>query len=203
MTSCNEKFGSPVKGLLESMGLIEGASVMASGRARSGAMWAGRLAALLVAVVIPACNSTAGPGSNKGPNLLWNSQAGSGITSSTGSAVTWVDPNTGLGGGTIGVVQIISSVDDATYAQFNVSTQPPPFNQWVAYISAVNHPQLYLAIGVPIVVNIAFNGTLAILLSSHFNARLAAMEKPFDEKLCRVEEVLARLNPIEDKLGIR
>jgi hypothetical protein len=103
-------------------------------------MWAGRLAALLVAVVIPACNSTAGPGSNKGPNLLWNSQAGSGITSSTGSAVTWVDPNTGLGGGTIGVVQIISSVDDATYAQFNVSTQPPPFNQWVAYIFAVNHP---------------------------------------------------------------
>jgi len=72
------------------------------------------------------------------------------------------------------------------------------------HISAVTHPQLYLAIGVPIVVNIAFNGTLAILLSNHFNARLAAMEKLFDEKLCRVKEVLdARLKPIEDKLRIR
>jgi hypothetical protein len=30
------------------------------------------------------------------------------------------------------------------------------------------------------------------------------MAKLFDEKLCRVEEVLdARLKPIEDKLGIR
>jgi hypothetical protein len=102
-------------------------------------MWAGRLAALLVAVVIPACQNTASPGSNKGAGLLWNSQASSGTTT-TGSAVTWIDPNTGLGGGTIGVVQIVSSVDDATYAQFNVSTQPPPLNQYVAYIYALAHP---------------------------------------------------------------
>jgi uncharacterized membrane protein SpoIIM required for sporulation len=36
--------------------------------------------------------------------------------------------------------------------------------------------QLYLAIGVPILVNIAFNGLLAILLSNHFNARITPLE---------------------------
>jgi hypothetical protein len=65
--------------------------------------------------------------------------------------------------------------------------------------------QLRLAIGVPIVVNILFNGTLAILMSNKFNARLAgmqaefhalldALEKLFIERLLRVEQVLdARL----------
>jgi hypothetical protein len=101
-------------------------------------MWAGRLAALLVAVVIPACNNSGtGTPSN---GLLWNSQAGSGITPSGATPVTWINPNTGLGGGTIGVIQIISSVDDATYARFNVSTKPPPFNDFVAYIYALEHP---------------------------------------------------------------
>jgi hypothetical protein len=102
-------------------------------------MWAGRLTALLVAIVIPACNNTgSGGGTNSG--LLWQSQAGSGTTATTGSPVTWINPNTGLGGGTIGVVQIISSVDDATYAKFNVSTKPPPFNDFIAYIYALEHP---------------------------------------------------------------
>ena len=74
--------------------------------------------------------------------------------------------------------------------------------------------QLYVAIGVPIVGNIIFNGTIAMLMSNHFNARLAAMqsefhalieaqEKLFTEKLLRMEQVLdARLRLIEDKLGI-
>ena len=75
--------------------------------------------------------------------------------------------------------------------------------------------QLYLAIGVPIVVNILFNGTMAMLLSNHFNARLTALqsefralldaqEKLFTEKLLRVEQVLdARLRLIEDRLDIK
>jgi hypothetical protein len=103
-------------------------------------MWTGRAAALLVAIVIPACSNTASPGSNKGNGLLWNSQAGSGVTPGGATPVTWINPNTGLGGGTIGVIQIISSVDDATYARFNVSTQPPPFNDFIAYIYALEHP---------------------------------------------------------------
>jgi len=112
---------------------------MASGRARIWAMWAGRLAALLVAVVIPACNNS-GSGAGQNSGLFWNSQAGSGTTATTGSPVTWINPNTGLGGGTIGIVQIIASVDDATYARFNVSMKPPPFNDFVAYIYALEHP---------------------------------------------------------------
>jgi hypothetical protein len=63
--------------------------------------------------------------------------------------------------------------------------------------------QPYLAVGVPIVVNILFNGTVAMLMSNHFNAMLAAQEKLFTEKLLRVEQVIdARLRLIEDKLGI-
>ena len=70
--------------------------------------------------------------------------------------------------------------------------------------------QLYLAIGVPIVVNILFNGTMAMLLSNHFNARLTALqsefralldaqEKLFTEKLLRVEQVMdARLRLMAD-----
>jgi hypothetical protein len=104
--------------------------------------WSARLTALLAAVVIPACGSggTAGTGGSSNSGLLWNSQAGSGITSTGGQAVTWIDPNTGLGGGTIGIIEVINSVDDATYARYNISTQPPPFNQFVAYIFALEHP---------------------------------------------------------------
>ena len=111
---------------------------MASGRTRMWAMWTGRLAALLVAIVVPACSGSGG-GGGQNSGLLWVSQAGSGITSGS-LPVTWIDPNTGLGGGTIGIIQVIASVDDATYARFNVSTKPPPFNQYVAYIYALEHP---------------------------------------------------------------
>jgi hypothetical protein len=59
--------------------------------------------------------------------------------------------------------------------------------------------QIYIAIGVPILVNIIFNGTIAMPMSNHFNARLAAMQAEFrallevqqqlfTEKLRRVEE---------------
>jgi hypothetical protein len=101
--------------------------------------WPVRLAALLIAVVGAACNDSGGGGGSSNSGLLWQSQAGSGATS-TGQPVTWINPNTGLGGGPIGIIQIISSVDDATYARYNVSTKPPPFNQYVAYIYALEHP---------------------------------------------------------------
>jgi hypothetical protein len=102
--------------------------------------WAARLAALVVAVVIPACGTGATPGKSKSGSLLWVSQAGSASQSGSNQPVQWIDPNTGLGAGPIGVIQIISSVDDATYARYNVSTKPPPFNQFVAYIYALEHP---------------------------------------------------------------
>jgi hypothetical protein len=71
--------------------------------------------------------------------------------------------------------------------------------------------QLSIAIGVPVVVNILFNGTVAMLMSNHFNAQLAAvrldfnarmdlLEKLLTEKLLRVEQVLdARLKHLEEK----
>src|SRR5689334_2194533 len=89
--------------------LVENVSVilesrMSKGRVTSMATnrvltWTGRLAALLAAVIIPACGSTGGtPGSN--PNgILWNSQVTgtpSGGTPSGGGSL-WVDPNSGLG----------------------------------------------------------------------------------------------------------
>ncbi len=59
--------------------------------------------------------------------------------------------------------------------------------------------QLYIAVGIPIIVNIIFNGTIAMLMSNHFNARLDALDKLFMERLRRVEEVLdARLKHLEE-----
>jgi len=114
---------------------------MASGRARmTGLSLAGRLAALLVAVVIPACGTGGTTGRSSNSGLLWVSQAGSGAQSGSTQPVQWIDPNTGLGGGAIGVIQIVTSVDDATYARYNISTKPPPFNQYVTYIYAWEHP---------------------------------------------------------------
>jgi hypothetical protein len=75
----------------------------------------------------------------------------------------------------------------------------------------VTDTQLYIAIGVPVVVNILFNGTVAMLMSNHFNAQLTAvridfnarmdlLEKLLTEKLLRVEQVLdARLKHLEEK----
>jgi len=79
--------------------------------------WTGRLAALLAAVIIPACGSTGGiPGAN--PNgILWNSQVTGTPSGGTvgGGGGLWVDPNSGLGASTIGISNIIVSTDDATY----------------------------------------------------------------------------------------
>jgi len=64
--------------------------------------------------------------------------------------------------------------------------------------------QLYLAIGVPVVMNAIMIGLCFGFLLSHINVRFEAQDKLFTERLRRVEEVLdARLRLIEDKLGIR
>ena len=64
----------------------------------------------------------------------------------------------------------------------------------------MTNQQLYLAIGVPIVVNILFNGFMFIVL----NSRIAQMEVSLKElwraELRRVEEVLdARLKHLEER----
>jgi hypothetical protein len=111
----------------------------ASGRAW---IWAGRLAALLVAVIIPACSSGGSAGTGNTNGILWLSPTttgSGGSTTPTGGAL-WVDPNSGLGGGQIGITQIIQSTDDVTYNMYNASTKPPPFNTFISYILGLEHP---------------------------------------------------------------
>ena len=70
--------------------------------------------------------------------------------------------------------------------------------------------QLYIAIGVPILVNILFNGAMFSLFHQSVQRQFEAVQKQFEaqgklfsEKLLRVEKVLAaRLKLIENRLGI-
>ena len=81
---------------------------------------------LLSLGILPACGG--GTGSpNRNPNLLWNSTAGTGTggTNASGGPL-WVDPNSGLGGGTIG--DMTPSSDDITYSTPTV------------YIAGNSHP---------------------------------------------------------------
>jgi hypothetical protein len=89
---------------------------------------AGRFLVLgvLSLVILPACGGGAGGGSSNS-GLLWNSNAGTGTGGSpTPGGTLWEDPNSGLGGGTIGA--IIPSSDDITYSMPTV------------YIAGNNHP---------------------------------------------------------------
>jgi len=64
----------------------------------------------------------------------------------------------------------------------------------------MTNAQLYLAIGVPILVNIAFNGALVLLLQLSINRRLDDLRDLWRAELHRVEEVLdARLKAIEER----
>jgi hypothetical protein len=64
----------------------------------------------------------------------------------------------------------------------------------------MTNTQLYLAIFVPVL----FNGMMFTVLFIHIDKRIDALDKLFQERLRRVEEVLdARLRLIEDRLGIR
>ena len=89
---------------------------------------AGRFLVLgvLSLVILPACGGGAGGGSSNS-GLLWNSNAGTGTGGSPSPGGTlWEDPNSGLGGGTIGA--IFPSSDDITYSMPTV------------YIAGNNHP---------------------------------------------------------------
>lgn len=64
--------------------------------------------------------------------------------------------------------------------------------------------QLYLATGIPVVMNAAMLILGFTLMHAHLDQRISDLDKLFSEHLRRVEEVLdARLSHIEDKLGIR
>jgi len=106
--------------------------------------WTGRLAALLAAVIIPACNnSNPNNGTGNPQGIVWlsttTSSTNAGGPAPTGSAL-WISPNSGLGGGPVGVNQTIQSVDDVTYNRYNASTRPPPFTQYIFYILGLEHP---------------------------------------------------------------
>ena len=60
--------------------------------------------------------------------------------------------------------------------------------------------QLYLAIGVPIVVNILFNGFMFIVLNNRIQQMKTSLKELWRAELRRVEEVLdARLKHIEER----
>ena len=78
-------------------------------------VWAGRLAALVAAVVVPACGSTPGSGLPGANGILWNSTAtGTPPPNGTGGGQLWNNPNTPQNI-PIGIQNIIVSTDDATY----------------------------------------------------------------------------------------
>jgi hypothetical protein len=65
----------------------------------SGRVWSARAAALIVAIIIPACSAgTSNPrGVGVSTQSLWNSNAGTGAQP-TGVPLFWEDPNKGIGG---------------------------------------------------------------------------------------------------------
>jgi hypothetical protein len=64
----------------------------------------------------------------------------------------------------------------------------------------MTNQQLYLTIGVPIVVNALFNGVLIMFLWLHINQRLDDLRDLWRAELRRVEEVLdARLKHLEER----
>lgn len=81
-------------------------------------VWTGRLAALVAAVVVPACGGSNGTGGQASANgILWNSPGtGTPVQPGNGNGGgLWVDPNSGLGASQIGIQNIVTSTDDATY----------------------------------------------------------------------------------------
>jgi hypothetical protein len=71
----------------------------------------------------------------------------------------------------------------------------------------MTNAQLYLAIGIPVVLNATFLTVAIMLLTSHMNSRFDSVNQRFDDmrdlwraELRRVEEVLdARLKHIEER----
>src|SRR5579859_4121600 len=111
---CMEKIGCNVRNVLESLNSKRGARPMSSRRTW---VWTGRVAALVAAVVIPACGNTGSPGGANPNGILWNSQATPGGGAPGAATPGWIDPNLGVVG-PIGIQNIIVSTDDATYDGF-------------------------------------------------------------------------------------
>jgi len=64
----------------------------------------------------------------------------------------------------------------------------------------MTNEQLYLSIGVPVVVNAVFNGVIIGLLVMHMNTRFEDLKAMWRAELRRVEEVLdARLKHLEER----
>jgi len=102
------------------------------------------LAALVAAVVIPACGSTGSPGGANPNGILWNSQAVPGGGTPGASTPGWIDPNLGVVG-PIGIQNIIVSTDDATYDGFfpngqGLSGLGPVQTSSIQYIAGLFHP---------------------------------------------------------------
>jgi len=64
----------------------------------------------------------------------------------------------------------------------------------------MTNEQLYLAIGIPVILNIAFNGFMATLLNSRISQLETSLKDTWRAELRRVEEVLdARLKHLEER----
>jgi hypothetical protein len=71
----------------------------------------------------------------------------------------------------------------------------------------MSNTQLYLAIGVPIIANLIFNGVLFGLLWSHMNSRFDAVDKRFEAVNQRFDDMRdlwrAELQRVEASWGTR
>jgi len=64
----------------------------------------------------------------------------------------------------------------------------------------VTNEQLYLAIGLPVILNIVFNGFMFTSLNSRFTQLESSLKETWRAELRRVEEVLdARLKHMEER----
>ena len=63
----------------------------------------------------------------------------------------------------------------------------------------MNNEQLYLAIGIPVILNVVFNGFMFTLLNARISQLEASLKDTWRAELRRVEEVLdARLKHLEE-----
>jgi len=102
-------------------------------------VWAGRLAALVAAVIIPACGSNGSPGGTNPGGILWVTQGNTNAPQGTLATTYWNNPNSGVVG-PIGIQNIITSADDATYDQYAPSGAGGISTTGVRYILGNLHP---------------------------------------------------------------
>ncbi len=100
-------------------------------------VWVGRVAALAAAVIIPACGNTGGVG-GPNPGIFWISQATTGAPQGLPTN-GWIDPNLGVVG-PIGITNIITSADDATYDGYFTSGGNGLVSGKITYILGLLHP---------------------------------------------------------------